>query len=161
MAEKEPEQLAQEFIDLQLKALIVPLDDQNLGAEGYQSRQLNRLSSRSCLKFMEQMENLLECAHISTYFRRHLIYELSLEYGDGYTTKEPIIDGSKKYYGIYLPEKRYGFFQSVDTGFKVETTYFYKQAVDYLRMMEQAGIYRPVDWRQWGDYLLGQLASRN
>lgn len=108
MAEKNTEKLAKQFVGLLEQETIIPLDDQNLGQDELYARNVRRINSPACLKFMQRIEGVLKQTDVSSFLREQIIYECGLEYGSGLTRPNPGV--IEDLYGVNFDKKTFGIF---------------------------------------------------
>ena len=153
MQESEKRRRAEKFIRLEKQYTVLPPDDVNLPSYLFEKRMERKLGNSSG-EFIYQVERLLEQALISSYFKKHLVFESKLEAATGWTRwgemQEELL---KDLLGISLKNNMYGIFDP-DRALEVELRYFLK-VLPLLKLKEAEGLDSGgVSWREWGEDLM-------
>lgn len=149
--------LATRFIELQKQNQVIPPDDRDLDLNSWWDRFVTRTLSWGCLRHMQAVEELVNQAPISPYFRTQLILETALGYRTGWTRPEKVEEMNELMYGISLEGERYGFFDPA-LAEDVEREVF-QSILPVLKLREQRENFNPVSWQDWEKHLSNQHST--
>ena len=139
------------FLNFQRREMVIPLDDQHLGMEGFLSRKDRR--SRTREEREQEVASIIADTHISPFFRTVISEEVAEACETGVTEFSGAEVVNKMLYGIDPVNGRLGIFSSdPQEALRVEL-HFWDQAGPYLAMREVSGSPSKVSLDDWADYL--------
>ena len=129
----------------EFEGVVILLDEKNLDPQIFWQKYKAGKLSQGCMEYMKWFERIMDLSPVSTFFKTQVVFESGIEYKSGINKEESPYEKTRTFFISCAAHQEY-----IAREVEIE---FFGMILSLLKLRERMGIFNPVKWQEWEEYL--------